>query len=64
MRGRCGRCVFALEKALKPGETAVRFCAVKEYGYERNLSELKVRDMAMIMNCYDVHAFIRPPYPG
>ena len=32
---------FALEKALKPGETAVRFCAVKEYGYERNLSELK-----------------------
>ena len=54
---------FALEKALKPGETAVRFCAVKEYGYERNLSELKVRDMAMIMNCYDVHAFIRPPYP-
>ena len=19
--------------------------------------------MAMIMNCYDVHAFIRPPYP-
>ena len=54
---------FALEKVLKPGETAVRFCAVKEYGYERNLSELKVRDMAMIMNCYDAHAFIRPPYP-
>ncbi|MFR4783119.1 MAG: hypothetical protein ACLUAR_09685 [Pilosibacter sp.] len=48
---------------MKPGETAVRFCAVKEYGYERNLSELKVRDMAMIMNCYDAHAFIRPPYP-
>ena len=38
---------FALEKALKPGETAVRFCAVKEYGYERNLSELKVRDMGL-----------------
>ena len=54
---------FALEKALNPGETAVRFCAVKEYGYEKGLPELKVRDMAMIMNCYDVHAFIRPPYP-
>ena len=51
---------FALEKALNPGETAVRFCAVKEYGYEKGLPELKVRDMAMFMNCYDVHAFIRP----
>ena len=42
---------FALEKALNPGETAVRFCAVKEYGYEKGLPELKVRDMAMFMNC-------------
>lgn len=39
------------------------FTIVKEYGNGKNISQLKCSDMALIVNSYDIHAFIKPPYP-
>lgn len=53
---------FSIKRPPAVGETADVFTEIQEYGYKREISSLPARDMALVINCYDIHAFARPPY--
>lgn len=52
---------FSLKATLAEGQTTTEFTRIYEYGSKAGTME-RVRDMAAIINCYDIHSFIRPPY--
>ncbi len=52
---------FALKKELAVGEATSDFSIVQEYGNDPMVTE-RVRDFSAIINCYDIHSFVRPPY--
>ena len=54
---------FGVKKSPVPGEMVTQFERITEYGYKESLTKEKARDMAFVINCYDKHAFIKPPYP-
>lgn len=54
---------FSTGRPLKPGETVTMFKELKEYDCRPDISNLPALDTALVINCYDIHAFIRPPYP-
>ncbi len=52
---------FTISKALEVGESTSSFSIVQEYGEKPTVTE-RVRDFSAIINCYDIHSFIKPPY--
>lgn len=54
---------FSIEPPLKAGCTYTRFSITQEYGDGSDLPKEKARDLAFIINSYDIHAFMKPPYP-
>lgn len=52
---------FTIPKELSIGESTSVFSAVQEYG-KKPMVKKQVRDFATVINCYDIHSFIRTPY--
>lgn len=52
---------FTISQALEVGESTSNFSIIQEYG-RTTMVEERVRDFAAIINCYDIHSFIKPPY--
>lgn len=54
---------FSVSEPLQEGKKYQEFTYIPEYGYGIKAPEKTVRDTGMVLNCYDIHAFITPPYP-
>lgn len=54
---------FAISEPMQAGKNYQEFIYIPEYGYGIKTPEKTVRDTGMVINCYDIHAFITPPYP-
>ena len=52
---------FTISQALAVGESTSNFSIIQEYGRKPMVTE-RVRDFTAIINCYDIHSFIKPPY--
>ncbi|MCD8122959.1 MAG: AAA family ATPase [Clostridiales bacterium] len=52
---------FTIPEVLEVGESTSDFSIVQEYGRKPMVTE-RVRDFASIINCYDIHSFLKPPY--
>ena len=52
---------FTISQALAVGESTSNFSIIQEYGRKPMVAE-RVRDFTAIINCYDIHSFIKPPY--
>lgn len=52
---------FTIPQPLTAGESTSDFSIIEEYGKNPMVTK-RVRDFATIINCYDIHSFIKPPY--
>ena len=54
---------FAVSEPMQAGKSYQAFTYIPEYGYGIKAPERTVSNTGMVINCYDIHAFITPPYP-
>ncbi len=52
---------FSIPHALAVGESSSDYTVIQEFGRKSMVTE-RVRDFSAIINCYDIHSFIKPPY--
>ncbi|MGN0332293.1 MAG: AAA family ATPase [Lachnospiraceae bacterium] len=54
---------FRVEETHGEKRACSEFTEISEYGYDISTPDEKVRNMGIIINSYDINAFIKPPYP-
>lgn len=54
---------FQVKSPLSVEVSCKEFIPVPEYGWSVSAPREKVRDMGIVINSYDIHAFMKPPYP-